>query len=126
MVNERSTLDGLITLNVTGIEFTRAPAVPVMLRVEVPRGVPAPVVTVKVDVLEVASVIFTDAGLKLAPAAAGKPVALRATVPVKPANGVTVTEYIALLPGVTEFEDGVAVMEKFGVLEADEEATKVL
>ena len=83
-------------------------------------------VTVNVEVFEVASVIFTEAGLKLALDPAGKPVALRFTVPVKPASGVTVTEYTALSPGITELQMGVALIEKSGVLEADAEATKVM
>ena len=33
LVNERSTLDGLITLNVTGIVFMIVPAMPVILTV---------------------------------------------------------------------------------------------
>ncbi len=58
-----------------------------------PNGVPAVVIIVSDADFEVASVILTEAGLKLAVAPAGKPVAVRFTVPVKPADGVTVTLY---------------------------------
>ena len=58
-----------------------------------PNGVAAVVVIVRVAVFEVASVIASEAGLKFAEAPAGRPVALRFTVPVKPADGVTVTLY---------------------------------
>ena len=125
LVIERSTLEGLITLNVAGTVFMIVPAIPVILTLYVPRGVPAPVAAVSVEVFEVASVIFTEAGLKLAVVPAGKPVELRATVPVNPASGVTVTEYAALSPGITARADGLTVIEKFGVLDADAEATKV-
>ncbi len=101
------------------------PAIPVMLTVEFPRGVLALVIIVNVEVFEVASVIFKEAGLKLGVAPPGKPVALRFTVPVKPANGVTVTENTALSPGITVLADGVALIAKSGVAEAGAEATKV-
>ena len=68
------------------------------------------VATVNVEVFEVASVILKEAGVKVAPAPIGKPVALRTTVPVKPAKGVTATEYTALSPGITAIEDGVTVI----------------
>ena len=58
-----------------------------------PNGVPAVVVIVSDAVFEVASVILSEVGLKSAVAPAGKPVAVRFTVPVKPADGVTVTLY---------------------------------
>ncbi len=82
-------------------------------------------VTVRVEVFEVASVIFIEAGLKLAPAPAGNPVAPRFTTPVKPASGVMVTKYIALSPGTSERAEGVALIAKSGVAEAGAEATKV-
>lgn len=80
---------------------------------------------VTVEVFEAASVIFTVAGLKLALAPAGNPVALRFTTPVKPASGVMVTEYGALAPGTSERAEGVALIAKSGVVEAGAEATKV-
>ncbi len=58
-----------------------------------PSGVPIVVLTVNVEVFDVASMIFTVAGLKLAPPPAGKLLALKFTAPVKPAKGVMVTVY---------------------------------
>jgi len=55
------------------------------------------VVTVIVDEPEPA----TEGGLKLAPAPAGNPLALKVTVPVNPPDGVTVTVYAVLPPGAT-------------------------
>ena len=83
------------------------------------------VLTVRVEVFEVPSVIFTDAGVKPAVDPNGSPLALRFTVPVNPASGVIVTSYNALSPGITDLEEGLTVIEKFGVLDADDEATKV-
>jgi hypothetical protein len=83
------------------------------------------VLIVRVEVFEVPSVIFTDTGLKSEVNPTGRPLALRLTVPVNPASGVIVTSYTALSPGITDLEEGLTVIEKFGVLEADDEATKV-
>jgi hypothetical protein len=65
----------------------RAPLVPVIVTVLEPAGVLALVVTVIVDDPEPT----TEAGLKLAVASAGNPLALRATVPLNPPDAVTVT-----------------------------------
>jgi hypothetical protein len=48
---------------------------------------------VSVEVLEKASVMLIVAGLKLLVAPAGRPVALRLIIPVKPASGIAVIEY---------------------------------
>jgi hypothetical protein len=56
-----------------------------------------------------------EAGLKLAFAPEGKLVALRATVPLNPFCAATVTVYVALLPGATLRELGVAEVVKSGV-----------
>ena len=61
-------------------ELVNAPEVPVMVTVEVPCGVVDDVVTLIVDVPEPA----TDVGLKLALAPLGNPVAVNATLPLKP------------------------------------------
>ena len=90
-----------------------------------PNGVPAVVVIVSVAVFEVASVILTEAGLKFAVAPAGKPVAVRLTLPVKPADGVIVSVYCALAPGVTACKDGPAISEKSGVEANGAAVTKV-
>jgi len=65
-----------------------------MVRVEVPVGVVLLVVTVIDEDPEPA----TEGGLKLALAPAGKPLALKATVPLNPPVGVTVTVYDVLAP----------------------------
>jgi hypothetical protein len=70
----------LVTLSVTVAVCVSDPLVPLMVRTGLPAGVEADVVTVMVDVPEP----VTEAGLKDAVAPAGKPVALRATTPVKP------------------------------------------
>src|SRR5882724_5177163 len=111
----RSMLEGLTTFKFTATEWTVLPAVPVMLTGKSPNGVPAVVVIVSVVVLEVASEILTDAGLKFAIAPLGNPLALRFTVPVKPADGVIVTLYCAFAPGVRARNDGLAITEKSGV-----------
>ena len=49
--------------------------------------------TVNVDVFEFASVMLTGLGLKFAVTPDGKLVALRFTVPVKPARGIIATVY---------------------------------
>ena len=53
-------------------------------------GVPNPVVTERVDVLELASVMLI-AGSNEPRTPAGSPVVVKLTRPVKPASGVTVT-----------------------------------
>ena len=64
----------------------KPPLVPLIVNVNVPFWLPA--VTVNVELPEP----FTDGGLKLAVAPPeGKPLTLRATVPVNPPDGVTVT-----------------------------------
>ena len=102
-----------------------APAWPLMLNVWFPRGVLALVVIVTVEFFEVASVMLTEAGSKFALTPAGRPLALRFTAPVKPAKGVTVTEYCAAAPGVIFLDAGVTLRKKSGVVEAGAEATKV-
>ena len=86
----------------------------------------AAVPSVKVVVLDVASLITTEVGLKPAVAPVGKFEPLKFTVPVKPASGVTVTEYWAEPPGTTVREEGFTDTTKSGVADAGAEATKVL
>ena len=62
------------------------PLAPVIVNGYVPDGVVLMVVTVMVEEPDV----VTDAGLKLALAPDGSPLALKVTVPVKPPDGVTV------------------------------------
>ncbi len=70
---------------------------------------PAPVLIVSVALLDDAFVRSTEVGLNVAFAPVGNPLALKLTVPVKPAKGVTVVMYWALVPGVTAFKVGVAL-----------------
>jgi hypothetical protein len=86
------------------VEWTSVPLVPVIVKGKLPVGVEAVVATVKVELPDVATV----AGLKDAVAPTGNPLTLRVTVPVNPPDGVTVAVYVALPPGVTVTEAGVA------------------
>ena len=54
-----------------------------------------------------------EAGLKLAVTPDGKPLALRATLPVNPPMGVTVIELVTVPPCATETLEGLADKEKF-------------
>jgi hypothetical protein len=62
-----------------------------MSSVYVPGGVDAVVVMVNTDDLALESVIAIEAGLNKAPESLDCPLTLRATLPVKPPLGVTVT-----------------------------------
>jgi hypothetical protein len=75
-----------VTISVTVVAWTRVPLVPVIVRVELPTGVLALVVTVMVD----DPVPVTVVGLKLAVTPVGNPLALKVTIPLKPPDGVTV------------------------------------
>ncbi len=77
---------GAFTTKVTVAVWVRLPLVPVIVKVELPVGVVAAVVTVMVDEPE----LLTDDGLKLAVAPAGNPLALKLTLPLNPPDGVTV------------------------------------
>jgi hypothetical protein len=54
----------------------------------------------------------TDPGLKLALAPVGRPLALKATVPVKPPVGTIVAVYEVAFPACTVCDAGDAEMEK--------------
>jgi hypothetical protein len=84
--SEKSGVAGGCTTRETEAVCERVPLAQVIVKGYVPVGVVALVVTVIVDEPEV----VTDAGLKLALAPAGNPLALNVTVPVKPPDGVTV------------------------------------
>jgi hypothetical protein len=98
---------GLTTM-VTVVECTKLPLVPVMVRVKVPDGVVALVVTDKLDDPEP----VTDAGLNDAPAPVGNPLTVKPTLLLNPPDPVTVVVYEVLPPAVTVAEAGVAEMEK--------------
>jgi hypothetical protein len=80
----------------------------VVVKVNVPVGVFEAVATVRVEFPDA----VTEAGLYDAVAPAGSPLALNATVPVKPLVGVTVTVYVVLAPCVTVWLEGLALTEK--------------
>jgi hypothetical protein len=56
-----------------------------------------------------------EAGLNAAVTPAGNPDAVKAMLPVKPPDGVTVMVLVAVVPRVTETLAGLAVSVKFGV-----------
>jgi hypothetical protein len=78
--SEKSATAMGLTVRVTVAECVTMPLVPVMVNVAFPAGVALLVVTVSVDEPEP----LTVAGLKLAVAPEGNPVALKDTLPVKP------------------------------------------
>jgi hypothetical protein len=93
-----------VTVRPRSAECKSAPEVPVTVREYVPAAVAAVVETVKID--DPADVM--EAGLKLAVAPAGTPLAASVTVPAKPLRAVTVAVNVALLPAVTLCDAGAA------------------
>src|SRR5215467_5441786 len=91
------------------VAWLSVPLVPVTVTVAGP--VVAVLDAVKVRVL----VPVVEAGLKLAVTPAGKPLAVRATVPAKPLIGVTVIVLLPLAPWATVRLAGLADSEKSGV-----------
>ncbi len=77
---------GGLTTKVTMVVWLKLPLVPVMVTVELPVAVLLAVVTVMVVDPEP----LTEAGLKVALAPTGSPVAVKPTVPLNPPDGVTV------------------------------------
>ena len=75
------------TIKVTEVEPVIEPAVPTIVTVELPVGVPDVVVTVIVELPEV----VMEAGVKDAVAPEGRPFALRVTAPVNPLRAPTFT-----------------------------------
>jgi hypothetical protein len=76
-----------LTTRVTLVVRVSAPLVPVIVSGYDPIGVVLAVVTVIVD----EPLVVTEVGLNVADAPAGRPLALKVTVPVNPPLGVTVT-----------------------------------
>jgi len=81
---------------------------PLMVSVEVPAGVLAPVLMVRTD----DPVPAMDGGLNVPEAPVGRPVTLKATIPLNPPDGETATEYVAVPPGATIADAGDAESEK--------------
>lgn len=88
-----------MTTSVTVVVAVREPDVPVMVTVDVPAGVVAIVVIVRVPVAGLAPGV-KDRAPHAAPV--GRPVQVRATAELKPLDGVTVTVDVAELPAATE------------------------
>jgi hypothetical protein len=84
----------------------------VTAKLKLPVGVLAIVVMVSVEVPEEA----IEAGEKVGPAPAGKPVAVKLTVPAKPFRGATVTVYVAVPPEMMEVVEGVTLRVKSGAV----------
>jgi len=76
----------IAVVNVTEDVCVRLPLVPVIVNGTLPAGVVEADVTVNVEEPEV----VTDVGLKLAVAPNGRPLTLNVTVPLNPADGITV------------------------------------
>ena len=98
----------LVTVRAIVVLCVKDPLVPVTVTLAVP--VAAVLDAAKVTLL----VPVVDAGLKLAVTPVGKPLAARATVPVKPFSGLTVMVLLADAPWATERLAGLADREKFG------------
>jgi hypothetical protein len=97
------------TVRVIVVECWSVPLVPVTVRLDVP--VAAVLDAAKVRVL----VPVVDAGLNVAVTPAGKPLAVNATLPLKPPEGVTVTPSVPELPWLMETAADVAAREKSGL-----------
>jgi hypothetical protein len=77
----------LVTIRVIVVVLVRVPEVPVMVSVEVPTGVDAAVVTLRVEVPDPTVIV---AGLNVPVAPLGNPAIDNAVLPVKPPVAVTV------------------------------------
>ena len=91
-----------LTVSVIGVVWLSVPLVPVTVTVAVP--VVAVLLAVSVNVL----VVVVDVGLKAAVTPLGRPLAERATDPVKPPVGLTVMVDVPFDPWVTVRLDGLA------------------
>src|SRR5258705_6991225 len=100
-MTEQSTLVGLTTFNITCVGCIVPPACPLRLTVWFDKDVAAVVASVRVEVFDVASVMFTTAGLNPAVTPPCREVALRFTRPANPASVVIVIVYWSTTPGST-------------------------
>lgn len=90
-------LGSAVTVRLIVVLAVVEPLVPVTVIVAVPTVVVANAVKVRVLPAEP----FTEAGLKAAVTPAGRPVAVNATVPLKPLIGVTAMLLVAVVPCIT-------------------------
>jgi CDP-diglyceride synthetase len=93
---------GVFTVSAIVVVCVSAPLTPVIVTVAAPRV--AVLDAVKVSVL----VPVVDAGLKAAVTPAGNPLALSATLPVNPPEGVMVIVLLAVAPWLTDTLAGLA------------------
>src|SRR5215813_5828282 len=98
------------TVRLIGVVLVRPPPVPVTVTVAAPRVAVPEAVNVNTLLVPVA-----EAGLKLAVAPLGNPVALKAALPVKAPVGVIVVVRVPLAPGVIGELEGLGGSEKSGV-----------
>jgi hypothetical protein len=99
-----------LTVRLTVVVCDRLPLVPLIVSVNVPRGVLDFVETVIVELPEP----VMEPGLNDAVARDGNPLTLRLTLPLNPLLGVTVTVYVVEFPRFTERVAGDAEIEKLG------------
>ena len=111
----------VFTVSATVVLAVVLPEVPVMVTVTGPPVV-AELLAVSVSTLEVVD----DVGLNEAVTPLGRPDAVKATVPVKPFSGVTVTVSVALLPCITESVEADGASVKLGDPVEDPVPTKVV
>jgi len=109
-----------LTVSATVVLAVVLPLVPVIVTVEVPAV--AELLAVSVRTLEVVE----EVGLNEAVTPLGRPLAVNATVPLKPFTGVTVTVSVVLLPWVTAREDAEPPSVKLGVPVVDPDPTNVV
>jgi hypothetical protein len=100
----------VLTVRLAVVARTNEPLVPVIVSVEVPRGVLDDVLTVRIELPEPETVD----GLNEAVAPVGKPLTVNITVPVNCPFGVTMAAKLALLPGKIVCEVGDEDNEKSG------------
>ena len=109
--NVKSGIGGALIVSVKVVLRVSPPPMPVIVMFNVP--VAAVLEAAKVSVLLVP---VTAAGLKVAVAPLGKPLALKETLPVNPPERVIVMVLVPLAPRFTVRLDGFAESAKFGLL----------
>ena len=107
--SEKSGVWDAVTASETFTVRTSAPLVPVTVTCEVPTGVLAAAANVTVLLLPV-----VDAGLNVAVAPAGRPLAVKVTAPVKPIRRVMAIVLAAVPPWLALTDAGLAASEKSG------------
>src|SRR5262245_14424767 len=104
----------VVTVSETVVVCVTPPPVPVTVTLYVPAGVDAPAVMVMVDEPEPGAAI--DAGLKLAVAPVGSPLAESETAELKPPETVVLMVEVPEVPCGIDSEPGDALIEKSALL----------